>query len=238
MKRYNLISALLILIFSSASCLAQKQEKGDFLTRAMDTTVDPGENFFQYATGNWMKENPIPATESRWGLASLIKEETYKRLRGILEDASTSSAAKGTAEQKLGDFYATGMDTLSIEKQGFSPLQPELDKINAISTKEDLFKTAALLQKEGVGVMFGLYIGQDDKNSEVVALHLWQSGLGLPNREYYFRDDERTKNIREEYKNHLANEFGLIGDDASAAAKKEQSRFMKSRHFWQNPPGN
>ena len=222
MKRYNLISSLLILILFSVSCFAQDQQKGDFLTRAMDTTVDPGENFFQYATGNWMKENPIPATESRWGLSSLIKEETYTRLRGILEDASTANAEKGTAEQKLGDFYATGMDTISIEKQGISPLQPELDKINAITTKEDLFKTTAFLQKEGVGVMFGLYIGQDDKNSEMIALHLWQSGLGLPNREYYFRDDERTKNIREEYKKHLANEFSLLGDDASAAASKSQ----------------
>ena len=214
-----------ILIVFAASLLSAAmiypQEKGDFLTNAMDTTVDPGADFFKYSTGTWMKENPIPASERRWGLANLVNEETYSRLKGILQEASSAHSPEGTAKQKIGDFYFTGMDTVSIEKSGLDPLKPELDKIASIKSEKDLFETVALLQREGVNVMFGLFVDQDMKNSEQYSMYLWQGGLGLPNREYYFRDDARTQNIRDEYKNYISNSLGQLGEDNGSAAADE-----------------
>ncbi len=207
----------LIILFDIPSIYSQKKETGDFLTRAMDTTVSPGVDFFKYATGTWMKENPIPPSERSWGLANLVDEETYSRLKGILEEAAKSNSPEGSNEQKIGDFYFTGMDSATIEKQGLTPIKHEIDKINLIKNKKDLFETAALLQKEGVHVLFNLFVDQDLMNSSENALFLWQGGLGLPNREYYFRNDERTQNIRKEYKTHVAKMLELLGEDEKAA---------------------
>lgn len=211
-------SILLIILFISFSIYSQEKSNGDFLTRAMDTTISPGTDFFKYATGTWMKENPIPSYEKRWGLANLVDEETYSRLRGILQKAAKSNAPEGSNEQKIGDFYFTGMDSITIEKQGLTPVQPELDRINSIKTKKDLFETVAFLQKEGVNLMFGMFVDQDSKNSAKMALYLWQGGLGLPNREYYFRNDERTLNIRKEYKIHVGKMLQFLGENKSSAS--------------------
>ena len=215
---------LLLLIFTAtmlSAAIVYPQQKGDFLTNAMDTTVNPGTDFFKYATGTWMKENPIPASERRWGLANLVNEETYARLKGILQEAAATQSPEGTAKQKIGDFYFSGMDTVSIEKAGLDPLKPELDKIASINSREDLFETVAMLQNEGVNVMFGVFIDQDMKNSEQYAMYLWQAGLGLPNRDYYFRDDARTQNIRKEYKTYISDALGLLGEDQKSAVSDE-----------------
>ncbi len=228
-------SQLLLRIFSvtflSITMLySQDKVTGDFLTNAMDTTVDPGADFFSYATGTWMKENPIPASERRWGLPNLVNEETYSRLKGILQESAGIKSPEGSTKQKIGDFYFTGMDTVSIESQGLTPIQLELDKISSIKNKEDLIKTVALLQKEGVGVMFGLFVDQDTKNSEQWAMYFWQGGLGLPNREYYFRDDARTNNIRNEYRIHITKMLGLLGPSKNEAAA-ENNVIYKIENF-------
>ncbi len=216
MKTLILSAIILTLSFSFTACNHTQQKiNGDFLTAAIDTTVDPGVDFFKYATGKWMKENPIPKSERYWGLPNLVNEETYSRLNGILREAAKSNANSGTNEQKIGDFYFTGMDSSKIEEQGISPIQPELDKINSIKTKKDLFETAALLHREGVGVLFEMFVEQDAKNSQQEALYLWQGGLGLPNKEYYFRNDSRTENIRSEYKKHIVNMSNLLGNKYS-----------------------
>ena len=229
----NKPARFLLLIFTAAilsAAIIYPQVKGDFLTDAMDTTVDPGTNFFEYATGTWMKENPIPPSERRWFMANLINEETYARLKGILQEAAAARSPEGTAKQKIGDFYYTGMDTVSIEDAGLDPLKPELDKIESIKSKKDLFETVAFLQREGVNVMFGLFIDQDMKNSEQYAMYLWQGGLGLPNREYYFRDDVRTKNIRSQYKVYISDALSLLGEDQSSAGT-EESVIYKIENF-------
>jgi len=223
----KLIFALIFFCLSFISCNSSKQKTGkDFLTEAMDTTVNPGVDFFKYATGRWMKENPIPASERYWGLPNLVDEETYNRLKGILQEAAAAKAPDGSNKQKIGDFYFTGMDTSKIEEQGISPLQPELDKINSIKTKKDLFETAAMLHKEGVNVLFKIFVEQDAKNSEQEALYFWQGGLGLPNREYYFRNDERTKNIRAEYKKHLIKMSELLGKNYSDSKENLNSIYQ------------
>ncbi|MHB8578739.1 MAG: M13 family metallopeptidase [Ignavibacteriaceae bacterium] len=212
-------------IILTGGAISQEKQNVDFLTQAMDTTVNPGVDFFKYATGTWMKNNPIPESERAWGIGNLVQEETYTRLRKILEQAKLSSDPHGSNEQKLGDFYFTGMDSAGIESEGIKSLFPELNKINSIENKNELFAVAALLQKERVNAMFGLSVNQDDKNSGVWALYMSQGGLGLPNREYYFRNDSRTENIRAEYKKHIAKMFELLGESKEDALKNANDVF-------------
>ena len=226
MKTYQLLFGLFMFTFVLAGVsLPQESRQGDFLTQAMDTTVNPGVDFFKYATGTWMKNNPIPESERAWGIGNLVQEETYARLKKILEQAQAASSPKGTNEQKLGDFYFTGMDSAGIENEGIKPLTPELDKINSIKNKNELFSVVALLQKEGVNAMFDLSVNQDDKNSSIWSLYMTQGGLGLPNREYYFRMDSRTENIRAEYKKHIAKMFELLGENSADAVKDANDVF-------------
>jgi putative endopeptidase len=220
MKTIKFFNAIFILAVIMAGInFAQEKKQGDFLTQIIDKSVEPGADFFKYATGIWMKNNPIPASERAWGIGNLVEEETYTRLKSILENASNSQNLTGSNEQKIGDFYYTGMDTVTRDNLGITPLKMELDKINQIKSKQDLIDVIALFKREGVGAMFRIGVGQDDKNSEQYALFMSQGGLGLPNREYYFRKDARTENIRNEYKKHLAKIFQLLGEDETNAAK-------------------
>ena len=182
MKHFNL-SAIALFILFSASIFSQE---GDFLTKNIDKSADPGKDFFKYATGTWMKNNPIPESERAWGIGNLVQEETYARIKSILEEAASKSYGKGTSEQKVGDFYFSGMDSVNIEKQGISPLNAELNNIKSIRNKQELFNVVARLQVIGIDAMFGDFVGQDEKNSDKWAFYLWLGGLGLPNREYYF----------------------------------------------------
>lgn len=215
MKMFRiLLGIMLTTLLMTIAGFPQEIKKSDFLTEAIDSGVNPGVDFFKFATGSWMKNNPIPASERSWGIGNLVQEETYQRLKGILQDAEVANSPQGSNEQKIGDFYFSGMDSENIERDGITPLGSELDKINSIKSKKDLFNVVALLQSEGVNVMFGLFVDQDQMKSDVYALYLWQGGLGLPNREYYFRKDARTENIRNEYKKHVAKIFELLGENS------------------------
>jgi len=198
----------------------------DILRTNVDTTVSPGKDFFQYANGTWLKNNAIPASESHWGIGNLVQEETYARLKEISENAAKANNAEaGTALQKIGDFYASAMDTVAIEKNGIKPLQPELDKINAISDLKGLLDEIANLTPI-TNVFFGLAVSQDSKNSEKLAVYAWQAGLGLPDRDYYFNTDARTVNIRKEYVMHITRMMQLLGEDETTA-KKHTDMIMK-----------
>jgi putative endopeptidase len=220
MKTFKiLLGTLLLALILTGKGFPQENQNSDFLSKAIDTTVNPGVDFFKYATGTWMKNNPIPSSERGWGIANLVQEETYKRLKTILEESQNTKSPAGSNEQKIGGFYFTGMDSAGIEKQGIAPLKPELNKINSIKTKKDLFDVVALLQKEGVNALFSIFVDQDQMKSDEWALYLWQGGLGLPNREYYFRNDSRTENIRNEYKKHVDKMFELVGEAKNSSAK-------------------
>jgi putative endopeptidase len=226
MKTLKLITACMLLIIAAAANIYSQEKTGkDFLTESIDNSLKPGTDFFKYATGTWMKNNPIPETERAWGIGNLVQEETYARLRTILEEAQHSNSPIGSNEQKVGDFYASGMDTMTIEKLGITPIKAELDQINGIQNKEQLMQVISFLKREGVNVLFRFGVSQDDKNSSMWSLYLNQGGLGLPNREYYFRNDERTKNIRSEYVKHIANMFKLLGEDEATAAKYSEVVF-------------
>jgi putative endopeptidase len=205
-------------IFLSCGKPADNVQREDILAEDIDATVSPGTDFFRYANGAWLKANPIPPSERGWGVGNLVREEIYKQLRDVCTTAAASAnAPSGSNTKKIGDFYAVAMDTARVESLGVTPLQGEMNRINSIKSIKDLIDVIGVLQTYNVGALFSPYIFQDEKNSNVYAYHLYQGGLGLPNRDYYFRTDERTKNIRKEYVNHVATMLKLIGEDGQSA---------------------
>jgi putative endopeptidase len=216
---------LLCAVFAGylASCNNNKagsdQPKEDVLAANMDTTADLSKDFFLYANGGWIKKNQIPADQGSWGIGNLVIEENLKRLRAISEKADSADVPKGSSEQKIGDFWATAMDSARIEQQGLQPLQPYLDKINNIKDVPSLIATSAELKRIGSGTLFSDFVTQDDKNSEVMTYKLWQGGLGLPEREYYFKTDKTTVDIRNQYKEYITKMLTLSGEDSAKAAK-------------------
>ena len=193
-------------------------EKRDILATHIDSTVSPGADFFAYANGGWIKRNPIPADQSSWTIGHLVLEENQKRLKEISEKAAAANAAKGTSDQKIGDFWTMAMDSTKIEAEGLKPIQPLLDKLNAVTDVKSLINTVVEFKKIGSGTMFQEWVGQDDKKSDVMAYGLWQGGLGLPEREYYFKNDSATINIRSEYVKYISNILTMAGEDATVAA--------------------
>lgn len=202
MKKIAVYACLLITI---SSCNNSKTEKPirDILAENIDSTVSPGEDFFQYANGGWIKRTKIPDAESGWGIGNMVQEDIYYKLRTINEDAVKNPGAKGSTTQKIGDFWKSGMDSVGIDKAGLTPLQSMFTSIDNIKTKEELATIAADFHIKSVGGFFGNYIGQDDKNSSEMAFILAQGGIGLPNRDYYFNTDERTISIKNSYKNWM-----------------------------------
>lgn len=211
------LPVLLVLFNVACQSKSETTAKRDILAENLDTTVSPGSDIFLYANGGWIKNNAIPGDESAWGIGNLVINENLKRLTTLSEDAAKSKAAKGTPEQKIGDFWATAMDSAKIEADGLKPLQPYLDKVNAITDAKSLVATVAELKSIGSSTLFSDYVTQDDKNSDVMAFKLWQGGLGLPEREYYFKNDSSTVAIRKGYVDYITKLFTLAGDDAAAA---------------------
>lgn len=216
-------------LLSLAACSSDQQKtaagkaKPDVLAVNMDTTVKPADDFFMYANGGWIKNNPIPADQGSWGIGNLVIEENLERLRAISEKAAASNAAKGSNDQKIGDFWKTAMDSAKIEQQGLKPLQPYLDKIAAITDIPSLVAVAAELRKIGSSTLFSGFVTQDDKNSEVMSFKLWQGGIGLPEREYYFKSDSATTQIRSRYVDYITKVLTLSGEDSTASHRVAES---------------
>ena len=202
-----------------AACQANpaKTSGPDLLAAARDTTVAPGDDFFAYANGTWLKNHPIPASESSYGIAKEVQNEIYARLRQTSAEAARAGATPGSNQQKIGDFWTVGLDSVKADKLGAQPIQPELNRIAALKTAADVQAEIARLLPLGVNALVGAVVQQDAKHSDRMALYLWQSGLGLPNRDYYFNADARTQKIRAEYGRHVARTLGLLGQDAASA---------------------
>ena len=218
MKNYlylPLLAALAAACNSSSS--SASGEKPDLLRAALDTTVAPGDDFFSYANGTWIKNHPIPASESNAGIGIEVQKEVYGRLRETSLEAAKANAAAGSNQQKIGDFWAVGIDSVKANQLGYAPIKPELDRIAALKTGAEVPAEIARLLPLGVRALIGPRVSQDDKNSDKMALYLYQSGLGLPNRDYYFNADNRTKGIRRAYVRHVANTFKLLGQDSTTA---------------------
>jgi putative endopeptidase len=216
MKYITFLLLTSIIIFSSCKNNSNNNNQPDFLAKNIDTTVNPADDFFDYAVGNWVKHTDIPAEESSWGIGNLVQEEIYNRIRKINEDAVNEKSAKGIT-QKIGDFWYSGMDTLSIEKEGLKPLTADLQQIDKMQSVNDLVNVAADFHIKGVDVLFSDYVAQDDKNSEVYAYQMSQGGLGMPNRDYYFNTDAKTEGVRKAYNTYLVKTFMQLGNDSLAA---------------------
>ena len=194
-----------------------------FDKKGMDTLVKPGDNFFQYANGAWMKTTVIPDDQSGWGSFYTLFEDNQKKLRGILENAGAGNNAKGTLEQKVGDYYASGMDTVAIENIGAAPLKPMLAKIDAVRDYKELVALLAELSKNEEAELIGLYVGADEKNSGQNIAIFGQSGISLPERDYYFRKDSATLAARSGLLKYVNALFSLTGTDSATAAKNAQT---------------
>ncbi len=220
-----IVTAVLVaaIMMAGAGLRASAKPAGDagywgFDTANLDKTCKPCDDFYQFAMGGWMKSNPIPPEYSTWGSFSQLLDKNQQNLRQILEAAEKQQAAAGSNEQKIGDFYASCMDTTAIEAAGTKPIDSQLASIAAMKSSADLQAEAARLQQQGVGVLFRFSANQDAKDSSQVVGAAWQGGLGLPEREYYLKQDDKSKQLRDAYVKHVARMFELLGDSSDAAA--------------------
>ena len=220
--RLNRLAALGILLGLSGTALAGGGSvDGDTLHQSwLDTRANPAQSFFEYANGGWQKSHPIPAAYSSWGTFNILQVRNEKIIRQLIQDAARAHAPLGSTEQKVGDFYASGMDEKQIDRVGIGPLSPELDGIAGIRNLSDLQKEVAHLQMIGVDAMFGFGEMEDFKNSSQVIGVAAQGGLGLPDRDYYLKQDPKFKSIRAAYVAHVARTFQLLGDGREQAAKE------------------
>ncbi|MFN2595702.1 MAG: M13 family metallopeptidase, partial [Pyrinomonadaceae bacterium] len=223
MKRQSrsLFASLLTVLLAASVLFAQTH---GFNPASIDKSANPCNDFYQFANGSWLAANPIPAAFSSWGVDSVLSEQNRDVLHDALEAAAKNrSAAKGSNEQKVGDFYASCMAEDQINAAGLKPLQPELQRIVQIKDARGVQTVVARLHAYGLSPLFRDGSGQDAKNAAEVTYDIRQGGLGLPDRDYYFKDDEKSKTIRAEYVKHVARMFELMGDDATRSAAEAQT---------------
>lgn len=215
----TLVTALITL----ASCTNPKSPEKKFIEiSGIDNTLKPGDNFYRYANGKWYDSISIPASQAGVGAYMFMNYPQRMRLQGILDSVSKSEHPLGSIEQKVGDFYASGMDTLAIEKRGYDPIKPTLSSIDTISDVPSLMSYVANQVKFNNGSIIAFGVGPDDKNSNINIAHVYQTGLGLPDRDYYFKSDSSTVAVQNAYKTYLTTLFQLTGTDAAQTKKNAE----------------
>src|SRR5579862_163379 len=193
-----------------------------FDTKNLDRSCKPCDDFFEFAMGGWMKANPIPPEYSTWGSFTVLLDKNQQNLRQILEKEENAQSANGSNGLKIGDFYASCMDTSAVDAAGVKPIEGELVRIAAVNDVAMLQAETARLQDQGVGAMFRFTSRQDAKDSTQVIATAGQGGLGLPDRDYYLREDEKSKKLREAYVAHAQKLFELLGDPSEKAAAESK----------------
>jgi len=193
----------------------------------MDLSVKPGDDFFDYANGTWLKQNPIPAKETRWGSFNILRQENTDKLLNLLtEVSSTTGQPKGSLKQRVGDLYASGMDSLTIEKLGYNPIKPDLARIKKINDLNGVIGEMVHERVNGQGSpLFGFFVGADSKHPTKNIVQFSQGGTSLPDRDNYLKDDARTKKIQDAYKHYIVTLFTLTGTSQPDAEKNAETIF-------------
>jgi putative endopeptidase len=228
MKKSLLFSSFAVLLALIVSCStdhkSQKTQGPNPLVSHIDASVKPGDDFFMYANGKWFKENPIPPTESNNGLWQLIGDTIKAQIRNVCEtSAALAGAKKGSNKQKIGDFFFSGMDSTALNKRGISDLKSDLDMIDGVRDLKGLVKAASYVHAVAGSPLFGFWVAQDDKISSKYAVYLWQGGLSLPDRSFYFDTDARAVTVRREFVEYLGDMFQMMGFGKTKAGKEAGS---------------
>ena len=240
---------LTMMTMASVSMMMMAQtELGSGLNEAdFNKNARPGDDFYEYACGGWMKNNPLPAAYSRYGSFDRLQEDNDKRINGILKELQSNTYAKGTIEQKLSDLYKLAMDSTRRNKEGVAPVMPLIKKLEAAKTVKQLLAIQLEQAPYGEQEFFYAGFGADEKNATQNILNVYQSGLTLGQKEYYLDNDKATANIREAFKKHVVKMFQLYGFSKSAATKKMQNvmkietalaKVSKSRTELRDPEAN
>ncbi len=209
----------LFLAFLLMTACNQAPDKKIVSIDGIDSTLRPGDNFFLYADGKWYDTARIPATQTGVGTYMFMNYPQRIRLQHILDSVSKAASPNGSIEQKVGDFYASGMDTATINQRGYTPLKPVLAKIDAISSIPSLLAFVAEEEKHNHSTLLAFGISPDDKNSSLNIAHVYQAGIGLPDRDYYFKTDSSTIAIQQAYQKYLATLLQLTGSSTQEAIK-------------------
>lgn len=214
-------SAIISISLLTGSCTSKQVKEEAVIDIAnMDTTINPGDNFYAYANGAWMKNNPIPAAYSSYGAFDILENENYEQLKTIFAEASKDkNAQKGSINQKIRDFYNSGMDTVKIEKDGIAPLQADLAKIESIASIDDIQAMVATQHASGNYPLFYIFSAGDERNSSMMIAQMYQGGLGLPDRDYYLSTDARSIEIKNAYEKHITKMFQMAGSTVAQAEK-------------------
>ena len=231
MKQLNFRTGLLLIIilFSFGSIFAQQETaKPKLIDPAnMDPTVKPGDDFMNYSGGTWIRNNPVPAKETRWGSFQILRDFNIKAVREILNEASADkTAAPGTVKRRVGDFYIAAMDTLAIERAGFTPVQPDYARAGAVQNVDQIVNEIVYQRTQGVGSpLFGFFVGQDRKHPQNMVAQFSQGGTSLSDRDYYLKDDARTKKIQGAFHTYVTSLFTLAGEPEATAKEKAVTIF-------------
>ena len=220
-SKMKIFSMALAVVAFGACTTANKNAKekvpGVDLT-SLDTTYTPGQDFYQYACGGWMAQNPLTPEYSRFGSFDKLGEQNKEQLRTLFEGLANSTAAAGTSERKIADLYNLGLDSVRLNNEGAAPLKPYLEAINAIATPADKAAAIARLHNYNASPLFAVYVNGDEKNSSMNVLYLYQAGMSMGDRDYYLNNDEATVAVREAYKTYINTLFTLTGYTAEQAA--------------------
>jgi len=221
---FSIIASCAVLSISAGSATkAAGDASWGFSLANLDRACKPCDDFYQFAMGGWMKANTIPAEYSSWGSFTVLRDKNLAGMRTILESAANSNAAAGSNEQKIGDFYSSCMDTTAIDAAGSKPLAADLAAVDAIQDRKGLDSEIARLHRQVNNVAFVFGSTPDFKNSSQMIAISHQGGLGMPDRDYYLRDDEKSKQLREGYVKHVAKMFELAGDAPEKAAAEART---------------
>ena len=217
-KFYLPFIALALIATSCNSKKEATQESGIRLTN-LDQTINPRNDFYQYACGGWMKANPLTDEYSSFGSFDQLAENNRTQIKGLIEELAKQQSQPGSITQKIGDLYNIAMDSAKLNADGVAPIKEYLDKLAAIKDRNGLSQEIATMHRDGFGPFFGLYVGADDMNSSMNIAQLYQGGLSLGEREYYLDGDDHTKEIRTKFEEHVDKMFQLAGFTAEEAQK-------------------